>query len=270
MIKKLALFLIIILNSAPIWAVNYTQYCAPNPYSNAPTFSQIVGMKYLGEKIAQGIIKKELRSQTQGKFDVIVKSRSTTDLLNGRLNLLSIVGENLNIDGTHITKFTARTLCDFNSLKLNKDSITFRENMVLSFLIEIDNNALSQTLEETGCSSAIKKSLFISEFKTEVRNDKIYFIFHIPTYITKPIHLTLSSKINVVNGKVRLTGFQTGNNSFINPNKIIYVLQNTIPLAFKTDIMDNKDSKVYVESAKIIGDKIYIDGIVLIPKNEEG
>ena len=150
--KRIIILLTLIFLAMPANAINpdFARMCPANPNKSQITPSQITGVNWLTEKIAQSIIKKELKKETNGKFKVTIKSRSTADLLKGEFNSLSMEGTDLNIDGTHISKFTSNTVCDYNAVKINKDSIEFKENMVLNYELELDNNALSKTLIDTG------------------------------------------------------------------------------------------------------------------------
>lgn len=271
MIKKIFILFTSLLISLPTMANNndYARFCPETPPQKFK-ISKITGLNWLSEKIAEGIIKKEIRKITKGKFKVSVKATGTLDLINGKFKSLTLNGKNLNVENIHISQFQSGTVCGFNSVKLNKDNIQFRENMVLNYQINIDNEALSQTLIDTGYLDKIRKyNLIINDIKTQIRNNKIYFIFEIPTFITKPIHLTISSKLNVKNGKIQLSELKSSNNTFVNTKKLLYILEKTNPIAFTSDIMNNKKSKIYVDSVNIINDTIEIKGLILIPKDIE-
>lgn len=271
MMKKFLFLICTVLISTSVMAstTDYTKLCPAIPQQGTVTPSKITGMKWITEQIAESIIRKELKKETKGKFKVTIKSRGTGDLINGKFNSLSMSGKNLNIEGIHISKFSSNTLCGYNSVKLNKDSVQFRENMVLNYELEIDNNAISDTLRDINYVNEVKKLLPVNEAKIELKNNKLYYLLEIPTYVTKPLKITVSSGINVKNGRIQLTGLKVPNNPFINTSKIINALEKTNPFAFYSDIMDNKESKVYVDSVKIINDVLHIKGLVLIPKNTE-
>jgi hypothetical protein len=265
--KILLIFTILLINTLSVNAsVNYINQCPKVPVQSKITFSKATGISWLTEKIAQSIIKSSLKKETKGKFKVHIQSRSSTDLINGRFNSLEIFGKNLNLDGTHISNLSSQTLCDYNSVQINKDSILFRENMVLKYTIEIDNEAIEQTIIDTGYVATLKKLFPFSDVKVQIKNNKLYFIFEIPTYITKPIKITISSKLNVNNGRIYLSSLHTSNTNY-NSRKLISILEKTSPLTFYSGIMDNKDSRVYVDSVKIINNVIVINGLVLLPKN---
>lgn len=269
--KKFFFLICAILICLPVMAsdADYIKMCPAIPQQGTVTPSKITGVKWLTEQIAEGIIKKELKKETKGKYKVTIKSRGTGDLINGKFYSLSMNGKNLNIDGTHISKFSSETLCGYNSVKLNKDSIQFRENMVLKYELEINNDAISQTLIDTGYVSSLKKILPVNDARMEIRNNKVYHILEIPMYVTKPLKITVSSGLNVKNGKIHLTSLNVPNNPLISTSKIKSALEKMSPFAFYSDIMNNKESKVYVDSVKIINDVIQIKGLVLLPKNIE-
>lgn len=271
-IKKLTgIFLtIFILACMPVRGnnTNYIKHCPQITPKSGITPSKIIGMKWVSEKIAQGIIGHELKKETKGKFKVKIQSRSTSDLISGTFQSLSINGKNLNIDGSHISKLTSNTLCGYNSVDYNKKPAIFRENMVLNYEVQIDNNALAQTLIDTGYTASVKKLFPVNDAKIEIRNNKLYFIFQIPTYVTKPIQLTISSKLNVKNGRINLTSIQVPKNNIINTQRLVNAIEKTNPFSFNSAIMDN-NSKISIDSVNIVNDIIVVKGLVLIPKSTE-
>ena len=286
MMKKiLVLLILMIVNPVFAGSVDYGNMCPVNPYKSSVTPSKIVGMNWLSEKIAQGIIKKELQKETKGKFKVTIKSRGMGDLLSGKFNYLSMTGKDLNVEGSYISKFTSTTVCDYNSVKLTKDNIFFRENMVLNYEMEIDNEALEKSLKNNETINSLKNQNItlthpllknvnvakISDINLKIRNNKIYFMLKLTTpFVTKPISITVSSGINVKNGRIQLTGLKSINNKVVDNERLYYMLEKINPLAFTSEIMNNKNAKVSIDSAKILNDVIIIKGLVLIPKNCEG
>lgn len=270
--KKFIIFFICCFLFVPVTAKNadLSVYCPQVQNSDGFRISKITGMKWLSEKIAQSIIKKELKKETKGKFRVKISSTGTKDLINGNFNSLSMVGKNLNVEGVHISEFTSNTVCGYNSVKINKDDISFRENMVLNYELKINNDALSKTITDTKFTEIIRGMGFpINSITSDIRNNKVYFIFEIPTFVTKPIKLTLSSGVTVKNGRLQLTGLQSDNTN-INIKNLTKIIEKINPITFTSDIMNNNNSVVSLDSAKIINDTVVIKGLVLIPKNVQG
>lgn len=271
MMKKFFIFFVFcFLIIIPVTAKNtdLSDYCPQVQNSGGFKISKITGMKWLSEQVAESIIKNELKKETKGKFKVEISSTGTKDLLNGKFNSLSIIGKKLNIEGAHVSEFTSNTVCRYNSVKINQNDIFFKENMVLNYELKIDNEALSQTIKDTKFTEIIRSmGIPVNSITSEIRNNKVYFIFEIPTFVTKPIKLTLSSSVTIKNGRLQLTGLQSANNTNINIKKLTKILEKFNPITFTSDIMNNNNSVVSLDSAKIINDTIIIKGLVLIPKN---
>lgn len=284
--KKLVIVLGLIccLFSTKAFAItcDYSSYCAPKPYNlssqNCRTIQKITGMNFLTEKIAQNIIKKELKKATKEKFKVEMKSYSAKDLIQGKFKSLKFSGKNLEIEGAYLSSFEAKTLCEFNSVELVKNTIKFRENMVMDFAIEISNSDLKKTVKSTGYLDSLNKinlsGFGITFFKlngaeVEIKNNKLYFTIKVTSPMsTKPLSMVVASDLKVENGQIVLTKlYFTNLFAIVDLSKMTYLLNALNPLTFSTDILNNKDSKMKINSVDIIGDRIFVKGNILIPKN---
>lgn len=284
--KKLVVILGLIccLFSTKAFAItcDYSGYCAPKPYDlasqNCRNIQKITGMNFLTEKIAQSIIKKELKKATKEKFKVEMKSYSAKDLMQGKFKSLKFSGKNLEIDGAYLSSFEAKTLCEFNSVELTKNIIKFRENMVMDFAIEISNSDLKKTVKSTGYLDSLNKinlsGFGITFFKlngadVEIKNNKLYFTINVISPMSaKPLSMVIASDLKVENGQIVLTKlYFTNLFAIVDLSKMTYLLNALNPLTFSTDILNNKDSKMKINSVDIIGDRIFIKGNILIPKN---
>lgn len=282
--KRLVLLTIFMtLFISPAFAVcDYANMCAPKAYDvsskGCQITSKVTGMTFLAEKVAQSIIKKELKKATKEKFKVKMEAYSASDLLHGRFKSLRIYGKNLDIDGVYLTSFETKTLCNFNYVELDKKSIKFRENMVMSYDIEISNEDLKKTVKSTGYLDMLNKtnlSAFgITFFKlegadVELKNNKMYFTINVTTPLSaKPIPVMVRSDVKVEDGNIVLTKIDLVNiYTIIDLSKAAYLLNVLNPLDFSMDILENKNSKMVVKKVEIKGDKIFISGNVLIPKN---
>lgn len=280
--KFLLVFSLIMFCTMPAFAVcDYSTMCAkPSDLSSksARITSKITGMTFLAEKIADFIIKGELKKATKEKFKVKMESYSLSDLAHGRFKSLEISGKNLDIDGAYITRLEAKTLCDFNYVQLSKDSIKFKENMVMGFSTEISNADLQKTVKSAGYLEQLNQtnlSAFgITFFKLEgadvqIKNNKLYFTINVTTPFSKiPIPVVVRSSLKVEEGNIVLTKVDFVNPfSVIDLSKVTYLLNAINPLTFSVDILNNKNSKMSVQTVDIVGDKIIVKGIIFIPKN---
>lgn len=281
--KKFLLVLgLVIFISTPVFAVcDYSQMCA-QPYDlsskGARVTSNITGMTFLADRIADFIIKGQLKKATKEKFKVDMQSFSVSDLKNGRFKSLKISGKNLDIDGTYITRLEAHTLCDFNYVQLDKKSIKFKENMVMAFSTEVSSADLQKTVKSTGylekLNSTNLSAFGITFFKLEgadvqIKNNKLYFTIKVTTPLSStPIPVVVRSGVKVEEGNIVLTKLDFVNPfSVIDLSKATYLLNAINPLTFSIDILNNKDSKIKIQTVDIVGDKIMVNGMIFIPKN---
>lgn len=284
--KKFLLVLgLIIFGTMPSFAVcDYAQMCAPKAYDlsskGAQVASNVTGMTFLSERIADLIIKSQIKKITKGKLKVNMQSYSAKDLLDGRFKSLKISGRNLEVDGAYISKLEAQTLCNFNYVLLNKKSksVKFKENMVMAFSTEITNADLQKTVKSTGYLEKLNQtnlSAFgITFFKlqgadVQIKNNKLYFTIKITTPLSSmPVSVVVRSGLKVEDGNIVLTKID-----FVNPftvidlSKATYLLNAINPLTFSVDILNNKESKMSIQTVDIVGDKIVVKGTIFIPKN---
>lgn len=281
--KKLVLVigLMIFCSSQVFAACDYSYMCPSQPYDlsskGCQLTSKFTGMTFLAEKIAQSIIKKELKKATKEKFKVELKSYSANDLVHGRFKSLKISGKNLDIEGVYLSSLEIATLCDFNYIELGKNSIKFKENMVFGFSTEISNADLKKTIQSSGYLDMLNKtnlSAFgITFFKLEgadvqIRNNKLCFTIKVTTPMsTNPIPIMVRSNLKVEEGNIVLTKIDLANPfTVIDLSKATYLLNAINPLTFSIDILNNKNSKMSVEDVDIAGNKIIIKGNIFIPK----
>lgn len=283
--KKLVITLcLLVFTSGQAFATcDYSTMCAPKAYDLSSNVGQVTskvtGMTFIAEKIAQAIIRSELKKETKAKFKVEMKSYSVKDLLQGKFKSLRIYGKNLNVEDVYLSSFEVKTACDFNYVDISKNPIKFKENMVMNYALEITNADLQKTIKSAGYLDELNKtnlSAFgITFFKlsgadVQIKNGKLYFTINVTSPLSsKPVPIALRSDVKVEDGDIVLTKIDLVNfYTVIDLSKLTYLLNVINPLTFSTEILDNKNSKMSVKSVDMIGDKITIKGVVFIPKNK--
>ncbi len=282
--KKLVLILgLMICCSAQAFAAcDYSSKCSATPYDLSARgyqiTSNVTGLTFLSEKFAQLIIKKELKKATKENFKVEMKSYSAQDLIQGRFKSLKISGKNLEIEDVYLTYLEAQTMCDFNYVELKNNSMKFKENMVMKFKIDISNTDLRKTINSTGYLQKLNKinlsSMGITFFKlssadVQIKNNKLYFTINVTSPLSaKPIPVTVRSDLKVQDGDIVLTKLDITNiYTVLDLSKVTYLLNALNPLTFSTEILNNKNSEMTIQTVDIIGDTIHIGGNIFIPKN---
>ena len=283
--KKLILLIcLMILSATPSFAVcDYSEMCQPKAYDLSSKAGQIIsnatGATFFAEQIAQGIIGKELTKATKAKFKVNVKAYSFQDLSHGRFKSIHISGKNLNVNGIYLTSLDLKTLCDFNYVELNKNSIKFKENMIMKFSTEITDADLMKTMKSEGYLDKLNcvnvEGCGITFFKLSgadvgIKNNKLYFTIRVTSQLllAKPIDIVIATDLKVEEGRIVLTKINVGNlPKGIDLSNVVYHLNAMNPLTFSMDVLENKDTKMCIKTVKIVGDKITVNGNILIPKN---
>ena len=272
----------ILCSSQAFAACDYSTMCSPKAYDTTSRTGQIVskvtGATFFSEMLAELIIGKELKKATKEKFKVDMKSYSAKDLAQGRFKSLKISGKNLEIDGAYITSLEAKTLCDFNYVEIGKNSIKFKENLVMGYDLEISDADLRKTVQSAGYLDKLNKinlsAMGITFFKlsgadVQVKSNKLHFTIQVTTpFSSKPIPILVRSDLKVENGNIVMTKVDLANiYTVIDLSKMTYLLNALNPLTFSTDILNNKNSKMSVQAVDIIGDRVIVKGTVFVPKN---
>ena len=283
--KKLIILLSFILVSTNMAfaACPYSNKCAApqNQHKSLGVtrfLSRATGSTYFAEKAAQKIIKAELKKQTGADFNVGLKAFSAPDLLNGTFESLNLSGNNIVVGGNYISKLNVNTECNYNSVNYKAKPIKFRENMVLKASVVMTDSDIKNSLKNGGVLdklNSINLSGFgVSFFKVDnstidIKNGKLYFTVKTTAFgIPKPFNISVSADIKVENGKIITSKVALVNLfSIIDLQNYTYLLNKLDPLTFKLPILDNPQSEIKIQKIELIGDKIYLDTYVFLPKN---
>lgn len=285
--KKIILAMGLMLSlTAPAFAgCDYSTFCPQKTYDVSTKTGQIIskgtGATFLAEKVAQKIIKKELKKATHQSFDVKLKTYSFKDLYQGRFKSMRISGKNLNFDGIYMTSLELKTLCDFNYIQRFGDSIKFKENMAMGFSAEITDKDLTNTMKSNGYMDKLNcvnvEGCGVTFFKlsnasVNIKNNKLYFKVKVTSqlFLAKPLDIAISTDLKVEDGRIVLTKIDFGNlPKGIDLSRVAYNLNAMNPLTFSINVLENENTKMCIKNVNIVGDKIIINGDVLIPKNTQ-
>lgn len=283
--KKLALLLsLMVFCTIPVSAeCDYKAFCQPHAYDLSSNFgrnvSNKIGATGLSERIAQDKIKSDLKKATNQNFDVVVKSYSFQDFMQGRFKSVFISGKNLEIDGAYLTSLELKTLCDFNYVQLNRIPVIFKENMVVGFRTEISGADLAKTMNSSGYLDRLNcvdvKGCGITFFKlsganVKIENNKLYFTVRITSQLllAKPLDVVLATDLKAEDGRIVLSKVDLGNLAKgVDLSKVASQLSEMNPLTFSLDVLENKNTKMCIKHVDIVEDKIIVEGNIFIPKN---
>ncbi len=287
MFKKLiGICLFTVTFSASAYASDLSKMCAA-PYDmswkSTKVLTNVTGMTFLTQAIANSIIKGELKKATGSKgFKANMKSFSANDLAAGRFKSLTITGKNLNLDGVHLSEFNASTICEFNYIKATKKSVKFKENFAMNYSMAMSNEDLKKTVLSKDYLTFLHSMNFkmgrvnlfeLEDVDVNFKNDKFYFSMKMKNTLfnyTIPFNMDVSSKMKVQNGKIKVSEVALENlNQKISLTQVTNILNMINPLNFTVNILDNEHTKIAIKTLDIKNDKLTIDGTLFVPKNTE-
>ena len=282
--KIMLLFMCILIFSAYTEASEQSLACA-QPYDMSWTgtkvLTNITGMTFLSQAIANSIVKKELRKSMGSKdFKVKMKSFSAKDLAGGRFKSLNIDGKNLNLEGIYLSEFSASTICDFNYIKATTKSIQFKENFGLNYSMKITEDDLKKTLLSENYIKALKSinmkigDINLLELKNvdlKLKDNKFLFTLNMQNTIFNysiPFNINASAKMRVKNGQIEASEVSMINsNKTVNLTQVTNIINLINPLKFTANILDNKNAQIAIKTIDIDGKNLVMDGTMFIPKD---
>ena len=241
--------------------------------------SNVTGSNFLGVQVAQAILKKELEKNINGKININIDSYSVKDLKKGIFKSIKLNGENISIDDVYFTTLDIKTLCEFNYISIQdpKNPI-FKEDLPMSFSVIMSEEDINKTMQSIGYKKIIDDlnmlGSSIGVFKVvsnsiTIKNNKFYYIMKIAIpFIKNTQNIVISSDLRVSKGQIDLTNSKLVNNNILvdlkQMDKIINYLN---PLDFSLNILENKHARLVVQDIKIKENKIYANGLLIVPKD---
>jgi len=246
-------------------------------YDLSPVASRYVtrtlGVDFLSKQVVKGILRKNINKTVSGHYDIELDSYGALDLVGGRFKGIEISGENLLINNVAVTRFDARTICNFNYINYKENPVEFLTQIPMTVDILLTDNDINKTFFNKEYKRQIEKinEIFknffeIKDIYTEIKNNKLYFYLKAESpMLNLPIKLTISSNVSVENGGLELTDMVADGVGGLVPEKLVRRLMNLInPLVYTIDSLEGSNSDIIVKKIKIIDNKIQINGIILL------
>lgn len=240
-------------------------------------FSKVTGNKFLAEKIAQAIIRKNIKKNAEGDFCVKLKSYSARDMKAGRFKSFEIKGKNIDIDGIYISQFNLKTICDFNYISLDKDwNMTVVEDVPMKFDFIITQEDLNKTMQSSEYMRLLNDIdllgggfFSIASTNLKIKDDKIYYVMHIAIpFVRGTQEVVLCANLKVVDGNIQFADAEFLNKDFIlKADKLSKILNYINPLDFSVKILENKDAKLNIKNVSVADNKISVDGTLVLMKD---
>lgn len=281
--KALIILGIMIIAGMPVMAECATNTCvAPYDLSGGISrfFSTVTGSNFISQKIAQSIIKKEIKKSAKTDIDVKIKSFSVADLKAGRFKSMEISGEDLNFGDVYLSSLEAKTLCDFNYVVPDEknNTVTFKEALPMAFKAKMSADNINTMIKATDYQKKINElnnlggafNLFkVSSTNVAIKDNKFLYTMKIGIPLIKGTQdVTLSSDLTVKDSKIALTDTKLINNNFsLDVTKLMYILKYLNPLDYSFNIIDNKSAQIQIQNVSIKDNQVVMEGTVTVPKD---
>lgn len=283
---KIKIFIISLISmflSAGMISAQETYCCSvPDKLSNpvARGFTNALGMNLCAKKTAKVIIKRVLKKNADGEYDVKIDSFSAMDLKRGKFKSIEINGKNIASHGVYISSISLKSICNYNYIEYNKNPVIFHTDLPLAFSAMISEEDLNKTLIDLGYIKKIMDldfggiSLFcINNIEFKLKNNKIYLIVQVRSPLLmgeRLIKFSFAGKLNVENGRIVLENLASENLRNINLGKFVEKLNSLNPFDMPLQIFKGNDSTLSVNNVRVIDNKICIDGIIVIKRSHNG
>ena len=264
-----------------VWAQSCGQeFVCKEEYNLTPAysrfFSKITGNKFLAEKIAQSIIRKNIEKNAEGDFSVKLKSYSARDMKAGRFQSFELNGKNVVLEGVYLSTFNLKTICDFNYFHIDKDwNMTVVDDVPMKFEFEVTQDDLNKTMAAPSYTKILNdinemgKGFFtISSTTLKIRDKNLYYTMRLASpFLQKTQDVVVASGLAVENCEIKFANAQVLNKNFVfNVDKLAKVLNYINPLDFSVKILENKDARLNIKNVSIVDNKIKVDGTMILVK----
>ena len=101
----------------------------------------------------------------------------------------------------------------------------------------------------------------------------MYIIAHLKAPLLlgdKSIKLTFSGKLNIENGKIVLENVQSESLRNIDMSKFLDMINSMNPFDIPLDIFKGAETTMSVSDVKVIENKIYVNGIIVVKRSCDG
>lgn len=279
--KFIIILLLFVFNMAH--ALDYQSYCSTEkPKKTAGGYiSSLSGFNFVLRNLSEKYIEKQLKKEFNTKFDVNLDNFYGVSLLSGQFGSMSAKAKNINYDDFYLSSLNFSSLCDYNYIKRKDDKIVFEENSVFGFIAQITQSDIDKAVKTSKFQKMVDKinndkvlsSLFTLQSLGVSLNDKdIELKFNILPLknfaflsdIIKPIKFSLKAEVKVYDNKIQLDNLKINSKkiSFIPYNEILNMVK---LLTYDIDLDDN-NTKLFIDNAKIKDKKLNVNGFVVVLK----
>ena len=266
------------------FALADVQYNCPVPEGLSSPLARgitnALGMNLLTKKAAKVAIVRLLKKNAQGNYDVKIDSYSAMDLKKGKFKSVKIDAKDINAKGVYVSSAHLETICPYNHVDYWQHPAIFYTDVPMTFNAVITEDNLNKTLIDMGYIQKITdiKLGNLSFFKVDnvefkLKHNKIYLITYMKAPVLmgeKTIKMTFSGKLNIEDGKIVLENLQSENLRNIDLSKFVDMINELNPFDLPLKVFKGTDTILSIKNIKILDNKIYINGIMVVKRSIYG
>lgn len=256
--------------------------CPAVPEVNGPvssTLSRVTGINAIIAATLESQVRRQMNKALTGNFKVNITPFGARSMLQGKFKSISAHSDSAYIDGFYLSNVTAESLCGYNHFIYKNGEVYTNENFLLGFSADITSADLQKSISTPEYTKLLNSmnvnvgntSLFkIFDPKAEIKYDRLVFSVKVSSPLTfnEPRLVSTSMGLAVENGKFLFTDIKTTPAiASTNLNTILPIINKLNPFVFNAAILNNPQSSIKINDVNIIGDKIVIKGLVIVPKN---
>lgn len=284
-IKKIIAILVLSLGLNPVFASDFTQYCAQKTADSTflGNINSMTGLNFIARNILESQISRAFKKETNSKFKVNLDGFFGTSILNGEFKSFKANSSDFNYDGLAASSVNIETVCPYNKVGFSGGKLVLKENMVLKYQTEINQNDLNKIansvkylkiIEKINSDKAISSLIKITSSNIKLENNKLILNYSIApkgllSYLSissNPVNLSFSTGLKAENGELRLCNFGL-NSKKLGLDSLLPLINKFNPLTYGIKIGQLAKGTVEIQNVSLADSKIKLDGMVLLPKN---
>ena len=269
--KFFLLFLLLLI--FPLQVQSYNIVCPSESVEiieKESVINKLTGLNFASKKIVEIAIQKVLndefyKSNINADLDIFNINR----LRKGEFKSLSLKTKLLRYRALSMSNFYAQTVCSYNKVVQQNKKVYFPIDLPLKFEGTITNLDIQNVLNSEEFQRELKKINIIQTPKVNIQNGYLNFVVPVKTFFNaNPFNIKFKANIEVENNKIVLRDIAFNSKSNIINNDIIAPLLDVInPIAYEIDAANGKFCKLLITKAKIDGNEIKTNGVLIINKN---
>lgn len=259
----------------------YETKCPETPNVNgkiSATLSKITGMNLIIANTLESQVKKQVDKALDGDFEVKITPFGGKSMLQGKFKTLEFSAPSANLEGLALTNIKAESVCEYNHFVYKKGEVYTNTDFTLAFSAEITNDDLKEIVSSSEYQKLIKSmNVGVGNFSfikiydpiATIQNKKLNFSIKVLSPLTyyEPKTITTTMELVVEDGKLTFTEITTTPQIKTNLSSIIPIINKINPFIINTAIMNNTDSSIRIQNIDISEDRIFVKGLVIVPKN---